>query len=104
MGRESTLVSVKMQRRQESYILTRLSPCVYNIFSGSAVTGPRNFCRTAAMPSGSERRPLMRDGQSKSAFSTEYQETLRARDEPDTPWAGDALKPVVILSTQEGFG
>jgi hypothetical protein len=56
------------------------------------------------MPSGSERRPLVSDGPSKSAFSTEYRATLRARDEPDTPWAGDALKPVVILGTQGGFG
>jgi hypothetical protein len=44
------------------------------------------------------------DGQPKSAFSTEYRATLRARDEPGTPWAGDALKPVVILSTHGGFG
>ena len=56
------------------------------------------------MPPGMERRPLVSDAQPKSAFSTEYRETLRARDEPDTPWAGDAVKPVVILSTQGGFG
>ena len=56
------------------------------------------------MPSGSERRPLVSDGQSKSAFSTEYRETLRAQDEPSTSWAGDVWKPVVILSTQGGFG
>ncbi|HEV7505380.1 MAG TPA: hypothetical protein VGS07_10745 [Thermoanaerobaculia bacterium] len=44
------------------------------------------------------------EAQSNSAFSKEYRAILRARDEPDTPWAGDALKPVVILSTQGGFG
>ena len=44
------------------------------------------------------------DAQSNSAFSEEYRAILQARDEPDTPWAGDALKPVVILSTQGGFG
>ncbi len=47
---------------------------------------------------------MSEEGKSKSAFSMEYRETLRARDEPDTPWAGDAQKPVVILSTQGGFG
>ncbi|HSS51997.1 MAG TPA: hypothetical protein VLX28_23900 [Thermoanaerobaculia bacterium] len=44
------------------------------------------------------------EAQSNSAFSKEYRAILRARDEPDTSWAGDALKPVVILSTQGGFG
>ena len=42
--------------------------------------------------------------QSISAFSKEYRAILRARDEPDAPWSGDAMKPVVILSTQGGFG
>ncbi len=42
--------------------------------------------------------------QSTSAFSKEYRAILRARDEPDAPWSGDATKPVVILSTQGGFG
>jgi hypothetical protein len=44
------------------------------------------------------------EGQSKSAFSTEYRASLRERDEPDTPWAGDAMKPVVILEHEGGFG
>lgn len=47
---------------------------------------------------------MSEEAQSKSAFSTEYRAILRARDEPDSPWAGDALKPVVILSTQGRFG
>jgi|GEM_PF-1321071 len=44
------------------------------------------------------------EDQSKSAFSTEYRASLRERDEPDTPWAGDAMKPVVILEHEGGFG
>jgi hypothetical protein len=44
------------------------------------------------------------EAQSKSAFTTEYRATLRARDEPDAPWSGDAMKPLVVLSTQGGFG
>ena len=44
------------------------------------------------------------EGQSKSAFSTEYRASLRERDEPDTPWAGDAMKQVVILEHEGGFG
>ena len=47
---------------------------------------------------------MSEEGQSKSAFSTEYRTILRAQDEPDTPWAGDAMKPVVILSTPSGYG
>jgi hypothetical protein len=44
------------------------------------------------------------EGPSKSAFSTEYRAILRERDEPDTSWAGDAMKPVVILQHEGAFG
>ncbi|HEX4964388.1 MAG TPA: hypothetical protein VF173_26460 [Thermoanaerobaculia bacterium] len=41
---------------------------------------------------------------SRSAFSEEYRESLKERDEPDGPWAGDAAKPVVIWRHGEGYG
>jgi len=47
---------------------------------------------------------VSKEAQSKSAFTPEYRAILRERDEPDAPWSGDAMKPVVILSTQGGFG
>jgi len=47
----------------------------------------------------------MNDGSKlRNAFSEEYQAVLRARDEPDGPWAGDAAKPVVIWQYGDGFG
>jgi hypothetical protein len=47
---------------------------------------------------------MSEEGPSKSAFSTEYREILRERDEPDTSWAGDAMKPVAIFEHEGGFG
>lgn len=41
---------------------------------------------------------------SRNAFSEEYRAGLRALDEPDGPWAGDAAKPLVIWDLGGEFG